>query len=112
MDNVGQRWTMLDKDGQLNFEILYIRKTKHAIHHIKRLFHKKQNRYKEPNIMTKLLKENNISNNKTELRRQKQKSSFEALHLLNSFSFTSRSLLVHFSLGPRSSLVRYSLVIR
>ena len=43
----------------------------------------------------------NISNDKTELRRQEQNFLFEAL-----------PLLVHFSLDPRSSLVRYSLVYR
>ena len=43
----------------------------------------------------------NISNDKTELRRQEQIFLFEAL-----------PLLVHFSLGPRSSLVVLSFVIR
>ena len=51
-------------------------------------------------VMTKH-KRNNISNDKTELRRQEQIFLFEAL-----------PLLVHFSLGPRSSLVVLSFVIR
>ena len=46
-------------------------------------------------------KRTNISNDKTELRRQEQIFLFEAL-----------PLLVHFSLGPRSSLVRLSLFSR
>ena len=46
-------------------------------------------------------KRTNISNDKTELRRQEQNFLFEAL-----------PLLVHFSLGSRSSLVVLSFVIR